>query len=260
METKSLFSQSEEIEKEVFDFGTYRIGYFIRKNQDKSPENEDSLFFYGLDGQWVCGVSDGVGGHPRGREASKIASVGIRDFFAKEGFDHQIFLANLEAVNDQIRGLKVGAKTTNTSALVKEDKLRLYSIGDSEAILCNTKGQLIFSNIPQSPVGYGVEAGLLDQKDALDDPDRHIVNHLLGDEILRFEASSSIEFKKGYSLLLGSDGIFDNFHHEKLLKIIGGGNYEESFEALCKGFEAAELEMKKDDDISFFFVRRVRSE
>lgn len=260
METKSLFSQSDEPEKEIFDFGTYRIGYFIKKNLEKSAENEDSLFFYGKNGQWVCGVSDGVGGHPRGREASRIASEGVRSFFETKGFDHQVFLGNLEEINVEIRALKVGAKTTTTCALVKEDKIRLYSIGDSEALLCNTRGQLLYSNIPQSPVGYGVEAGLLDKKEALDDPDRHIVNHLLGDEVLRFEASSSIDFKKGYSLLVGTDGLFDNFHHDALLKIIGGGNFEESFEKLCQGFDSEAEEMRKDDDISFFFIRRVRSE
>ena len=260
METKKLFLQSTELNQDVFDFGTYRVGYFIRKNIDKSPENEDSLFFYGQDGQWVCGVSDGVGGHPKGKEASQIASQGVLEFFAKKGFGHQIFLANLEAINKKIRDLKVGAKTTITSALVKKDQIRLYSIGDSEVLLCNTKGQLIYSNIPQSPVGYGVEAGLLSQEEALDDPDRHIVNHLLGDEVLRFEASSSIDFKKGYSLLLGTDGIFDNIHQDTLLEIIGGGQYEESFQKLCQGFQGEDLDLKKDDDISFFFIRRVRSE
>ena len=82
----------------------------------------------------------------------------------------------------------------------------------------------------------------------------------MGDEVLRFEASSSIDFKKGYSLLLGTDGIFDNIHQDTLLEIIGGGQYEESFQKLCQGFQGEDLDLKKDDDISFFFIRRVRSE
>lgn len=260
MEAKEFYSQSKEVETGVFDFGQYRVGHYIRKNIEKSSENEDSIYFYGVEDNWVCGVSDGVGGHPRGKDASEIASLGVLNYFKKNGFSHQIFLRNLEAVNEKIRDLKVGAKTTHSAALLKKHELRIYSIGDSEVLLSNTKGQLIYSNIPQSPVGYGVEAGYLDQSEALDDPQRHLVNHLLGDEILRFEASSSIGFKKGYSLLIGSDGIFDNHDHEKLLDIIGGGAFDESFEALCKLCDEKQTEQRKDDDVSFFFIRRVRSE
>lgn len=259
MEPKEIFLQPDDIQSELFDFDQYRIGYYIQKNLEKSSENEDSLFFYGDKNGIGLGVSDGVGGHPRGKDASRIASEGVMNYIKNEKFQSLQYLDNLEKVNMEIRDLKVGAKTTLTSAIIKDEEVRFYSIGDSEVLFCNTKGFLIYSNIPQSPVGYGVHGGYIDQEESLDDPERHLVNHLMGDEILRFEASSKIPFKKGHTLLLGSDGLFDNVEHQKLLDIVGGGSFEDAFDnlkQLCTNTE----DWRKDDDISFFIVRRVRSE
>ena len=262
MENKEIFLQSSDLEQGVFDFQQYRIGYLNAKNREKSAENEDSLFFYGDSEGVLLGVSDGVGGYPKGGDASEIVSRGMLSAIKRDGFDKIRFLEVLQSLNQEVRELKVGARTTHISVMIKHGDLNVYSIGDSEVLLCNTKGSLIYANVPQSPVGYGLQGGFIDQGDALDAPERNLVDHLLGDEILRFEASSKIPFKKGHTVLVGTDGLFDNLKRDDLLKIIGGGHFEEAYHALADFCVNRNLDQgwRKDDDISFLLLRRVRSD
>ncbi len=254
-----LVSDIDTSTQEVFDIDEYRIAYFIQKNKSKNT-NEDVLYGLKTDDGFVLGVSDGAGGHPRGRDAAYIAGQQVsmaHGFFEKEPNNA---LALLEKINEKVLELKVGARCTLAMVAVRDNKLRAYSVGDSEIIHWNSSGAKLYSNIPHSTVGHRIEAGVLEQEQSLDEPDRYIVTNMMGDRSIRVEATSPLELKKGHTVIIGSDGLFDNIPHDTLSGLLAGGVFEKSFESLvqiCK--EQDEKQWKKDDDIAFIMFRKIKS-
>lgn len=255
-----LLSEVENHEYNFFDWNDYRIGYFISKNRGKSNHNEDCLFIEANEKQIVFGVSDGAGGHPRGKDAAKIAGEEVLKFFKTTPVGDVHMLEVLESINDKVLDLKVGARTTLAMGTIDGDNLRSFNVGDSEIIYWNSQGSEIYKSIPQSDVGYRIEAGLLSQDESLDDPERHSVNNLIGDVSIRIETASKMKIKKGHTILIGSDGIFDNLSHEQLTELVGKGSFEKSFEDLCQYCIVQDpLKWKKDDDISMVLIRKIKS-
>lgn len=256
----NTYNANDTHESDIFDYEDYRVFIFSQKNFDKSTNNEDVAFIEVKQKDLVFGVCDGVGGYPMGKEAAEAAAVTVMDHF-KTSNESLGFLTALENAGLKIRDFKVGARTTAAFATVIGDKIKFFSIGDTEILYTNPRGRIIYYSIPQSPVGYAVEAGVLDHQESLDAPDRNIVSHLLGDETLRFESSSSIELKKGHSVFIGSDGVFDNISKEEIVNMTYGGNFDESalkLKDLFINFKKEES-WKKNDDITFIMMRKMKS-
>lgn len=247
-------------QSKLVDWGDYRIGYFLAKNKNKSTGNEDALFIASEKDNLIFGVSDGAGGHPKGSEAAYLTGNLVMKAFQNKT-DKELNIINLiEKINDEILDMKVGAHCTLSLATISKDHLRSFSVGDSEIIYWNSFATEIYSNIPHSEVGYQIEAGVIEQEESLDAPDRYMVNNMLGDTSIRIEVASKMLIKKGHTLLIGSDGLFDNLSHEQLNLIVGKGVFEKSFEELveiCK--KQNEETWKKDDDISFIMLRKIKA-
>lgn len=258
MPFKKILHDSDGFIKHSEQFDHYFIGMFLAKNKDKSSSNEDALFVYQVQNGLSFGVSDGAGGHPRGKDAAFICADEVGKLDPKD-FSMQP-LSTFDLVNDKILELKAGARATLSSAVILGDELKCFSVGDSEIVYWNSLGTELYSNIPQSEVGYKIEAGLIDQEESLDDEDRYLVTNLMGDKTIRIEATSKMILKKGHTVIVGSDGLFDNISHEKLKEMIFPGDIQQSFEKLCHYLEDQNPESwKKDDDISFVLVRKVSS-
>lgn len=257
---EKIINNNQEPIFEVVDLGLYRIGYYIAKNNfEGSQNNEDSLFIYRHGGNLIFGVSDGAGGHPKGKEASEIASNEIVSLYKKT--TEPQFLQFIESINKSVRDLKAGAKCTFLLCTIRDGLFKSYNIGDSEVVFWNSAGNKIYSNIPQSEVGYLIQSGSMDQEESLDDPNRHYVSNLIGDEAIRTEVISNIEIKKGNTIIVGSDGLFDNLSHEDLAQIMASGNFENSFDALVKRCQERNDEnWRKEDDISFIVLRKIQAE
>ncbi len=251
---KLLISASETDGVQTKVVGDYEISYFVAKDPDKDKDNEDSLFISYSAGQLLMGVCDGAGGHPRGADASKI----VCETFVKQHHknkEHFDLAQVIEEANQNVIDLKAGAKSTMILAWVTDGKFRSASVGDSEVVYWNSQAREIYSNIPHSVVGYKIEAGILDQEKALDEDDRYAVDHLMGDEFIRIEMSSGMALKKGHCLVLGSDGIFDNFSHNQLSSIFSEGKLTE-FAELCKS--QPKDNWKKRDDVAFIFLKKLQ--
>jgi serine/threonine protein phosphatase PrpC len=72
-------------------------------------------------------------------------------------------------------------------------------------------------------VGYAVEAGLLDEAEAMHHEDRHLVSNMLGSPDMRIDVGSTIELADRDTLILASDGLFDNLHIEEIVQRIRKG-------------------------------------
>ena len=244
----------------IVEWGPYKIGYFLAraKDKDKDKPNEDALFIINNDKELLFGISDGAGGHPKGAEASLLACDSVKTSFFNTDERKQVLELIFDA-NKQVVDMKVGAKCTLCLGLLSYENIQAFSVGDSEIIGWNHLGSELYSNIPDSNVGHSIEAGHVSQEDSLNDPQRYIVNNMIGDETIRVEVTSKISTKRGHTYLLGSDGLFDNFSHKDLYSFIGEGAFEESFNNLVKLCESQDVErFHKIDDISFVVIRKVR--
>lgn len=254
-ENPQIFHYKKDgVHSDVFDWNDYRIGYFYTINHYEGAPNEDVLFIKEVLGKnLVFGVADGAGGHPKGEEAAFTVGSEVL------GNESLAPLDLIEKINNAVIDLKVGAKSTLAFCSIEADMFRCNTVGDSEVVYWNAQGNEIFSTIPHSSVGYKIEAGILNQEDSLDEPDRHTVSHLMGDEVYRVESSSRIAMKKGHTLLVGSDGIFDNISHDSLQNLAGKGSYDKGFEELVSLCTNQSKDWKKNDDIAFILIRKIKS-
>jgi len=101
---------------------------------------EDSAYppcgFHGvLEPPFSVAVADGVGGLPGGEVASSIATRYVEYVYSPESFVEEIGRAHLD-----IQGTFPGSATTLTLALVQREKIDVYWIGDSTALVIFTDG------------------------------------------------------------------------------------------------------------------------
>ena len=250
-----FISNQAELFLDLFDYENYRFGVFNLKSKTREgPVNEDALFL-SIDNKTMrIGISDGAGGHSKGQ----LASFEVLDEMRQ--IDERNILETIEAANKRVRKLKVGALATLAIVQINNDRVSFHTVGDSEIIYWNALAREIYSSIPHSIVGAKIEAGVTTQKESLEDPERHIVTNMMGDEFVRIQSSSSFKLKKGHTILIGSDGVFDNISHRRLEEIVAKGKFDESFHEISEICTKQDPESwHKDDDIAFVLIRKIRS-
>jgi len=160
---------------------------YCAPSPDGNSENQDAVAIipYGPQAA-VFVVADGAGGLPAGRLASQTA---VRALIAQleQASEKTIMLRTaildgIEAANGAVLGLANGAATTFTVITVEGITARAYQVGDSEAIIVGQRGVIRLQTVSHSPTGLAVEAGFLDQREALHHEDRHLVSNFLGTE------------------------------------------------------------------------------
>ncbi len=257
MPFKKLLFSIQENKFDIVDIGDYKIGFFCGK-KNNAERNDDVLLIQEDGDRILLSIADGAGGHPKGDEAAKLAIEEVQKCFSKAPHN---YLDAIENANDKVNELRAQAHSTLILGNIVADKVRFYTVGDSEILYWNASGNLLYSNIPQSVVGHAIESGHITQTESLDHDNRHIVNNMLGDHAIRIETTSRFEIKKGHTILLGSDGLFDNVNHDTLTDFLSGGNFQESFQALVDHIGTRNTDQWiKDDDISFIVLRRMRNE
>ena len=97
--------------------------------------------------------------------------------------------------------------TTLAAVEISGVSARPYHIGDSSILITGQKGKLKLNTVAHSPVGFAVEAGLLDVDEALHHAERHLVSNVLGLENMRIELGSPVDLAPRDSLVIASDGL-----------------------------------------------------
>jgi serine/threonine protein phosphatase PrpC len=110
-----------------------------------------------------------------------------------------------------------------TVAELRGGAVRPYHVGDSSILVVGQRGRLKLQTVPHSPVGFGVEAGLIDASDAMHHEERHVVSNVLGSADMRIEVGSELLLAPRDTLLLATDGLLDNLHTEEILESIRAG-------------------------------------
>jgi len=261
-----LFFQYDTPKGKVTHLESGFCAAFSAPSPDKQTPNEDAAAVVSINGQsTILVVADGMGGLPAGEQASCLAIrkllASLRQAPQEDPSLRTAILNGIEAANLAISDLGVGAGTTMAIAEIQGHKVRPYHVGDSMVLVVGQRGKIKLQTVSHSPVGYAVEAGLLDQTEAMHHEERHVVSNVLGTANMRIEVGATIELAPHDTLLLASDGLFDNLHIEEIVERIRKGPLDHVMQTLAtdcrRRMETPEQgQPSKPDDLTFVAFRR----
>jgi len=213
------------------------------RSPEKATHNEDSAAVIQLgDNSVVLAVADGVGGNPAGREASNVTVQTLSRMLGQlRNETPELRPAILDAVdkaNKTVLGLARGAATTLVVAQLDATRLRSYHVGDSELLAVGQRGRIKQRVVPHSPTGFAVEAGLLDEDEAVQHDQRHVLFNVIGSSDMRVEVGPALQLAARDTLLLASDGLFDNLYTDEIVDTIRTGPLTTAADRLVERVQA----------------------
>jgi PPM family protein phosphatase len=232
----------------------------------KESDNQDTVAIlpYGP-GAAVLVVADGAGGLPAGKRASLIAVNTLAESL-QVAMDRTMLLRTavlngIEAANSAVLGMANGAATTLTVVTVEGRQARSYQIGDSEAIVIGQRGLVKLQTTAHSPTGFAVEAGFLDEREALHHEERHLVSNLIGTSDMRIDVGASVELDSRDTILVASDGLMDNVHVDEIIECVRKGPLADAMNAVVqlandRMHEVEGGQPSKPDDLSVILFRK----
>jgi serine/threonine protein phosphatase PrpC len=188
-------------------------------------------------------VADGLGGHAGGERASRLAIETIQRKLQEAiaaASDEQpapdllrgAILNGIEAANQSVRDLGTGAATTLALVEIQDRTIRPYHVGDSVILLTGQRGKLKLQTISHSPIGYAVEAGLMDEEAAIHHEERHMISNVIGSDQMRIEIGPPIDMCARDTLVLASDGLLDNLLPSEIVEFVRSGPLERGVGAM----------------------------
>ncbi|MCA9231701.1 MAG: serine/threonine-protein phosphatase [Planctomycetales bacterium] len=253
-------------EPEGFQLMGGTLAVYSARSPGKLTDNEDAAAVLPCgDDCGVLIVADGMGGGAVGEQASRIAVESI-----KSEVDQQIdgddtilrsaILNGLESGNQEILDLGVGAATTIAAVEIQGHLIRPYHVGDSSILVVGQRGKIKLQTVAHSPVSLAVEAGILDDAEAMHHEDRHLVTNMLGTPDMRIEIGSTIQLSRFDTVLLATDGLFDNMAIEEVVERIRKGPLLQGLEQVIE-VTASRMENSEDgvpskpDDLTIIAFR-----
>ncbi len=225
--------------------------------------NEDVAGLFRLGpGHGVLVVADGAGGQRAGARASQLALTAVGDALRHASAEdvRASILVGFDRANEAVADLGIGAGTTLAVAEICDAVVQTYHVGDSQIVLTGQRGKVKFQTVSHSPVGYAVEAGVLDESEAIHHEDRHLVSNLVGDPQMRIEVGPPLPLATFDTLVLGSDGLFDNLHVSEIVDRVRKGPMQKAAsdlvdECTARMTGASDELAGKPDDLTFIVFR-----
>lgn len=210
---------------EVIGVGAGRVALETCRSTDGHGENEDGALVLADGGdRAVLAVADGLGGHPGGGVASRLAlehlskAVEVALGSGREVRDG--IIDGFESANRRILALGTGSATTLAVVEIAGESFRTYHVGDSAVLWFGGRGKLKARTIQHSPTGYAVEAGLLSESDARVHEDRHVVSNIVGSKEMTIDIGSLHPLAPRDTILIASDGLFDNIAPDRVGQLL----------------------------------------
>ncbi len=238
---------------------------FTVRSPLRETANEDGAALIPIDGRSaVLAVADGLGGGAGGKQASRVALASVADSLGRVvsagGRLRTAVLDGLEEGNRAVRGLGIGAGTTFAAVGVSAGEIRPFQVGDSLILVAGGGGRVKWRTVSHSPVGYAVEAGILDETEALLHEDRHLVSNFLGAPEMRIEIGPRMKLAKRDTVLLASDGLADNLSLDEIAEALKSRSLEAAVgelvrEARKRMVEPAAERPSKPDDLTVVAYR-----
>lgn len=263
--TEPFFSDQERTSAVLFGIASGQAALYSVSSPDRSTPNEDAAALIPVDpARAVLAVADGVGGQRAGQSASNAAVRCITDALSgissSEDLLRTAILDGVETTNRKVLEQGTGAGTTLAVAELTRHTLRPYHVGDSAVLVVGQQGKLKLQTIAHSPVGYALEAGYIDEEDALHHDERHLLSNMVGSAEMRIEVGAPIELAARDTVLLATDGLWDNMALEEIVETIRSGSLATATETLAQTCgrrmrSAASNEPSKPDDLTFILFR-----
>ena len=239
---------------------------FTERSPDKDTENEDTIAVipWGPESV-VLVVADGAGGLPAGKRASLTAVSSLVEALSVAMSETIVLrtaiLDGIEAANEAVMRLSNGSATTMTVLTIEGQLARSYQIGDSEALVVGQRGRIKLQTTAHSPTGFAVEAGFLDEREALHHAERHLVSNFLGTSDMKIDIGAPVELRPRDTVLLATDGLMDNVHLEEIIEHIRKGPAEAAVDAVVdlarrRMQSNNSKEPSKPDDLSLIVYRK----
>ena len=234
--------------------------------RDSTPNEDAACIVEVAECQSVLAVADGVGGGMSGNKASRCVIEqlaracleGTDDSRQKRaGLRCQIIDA-IETANDEILSWGVGAATTMTAVELKDGNFRYFHVGDSGALITSNRGTIRFSTVGHAPVAQAVAIGMLDSKEAIGHVDQNLITNCVGCSKMRIEFGIFQPVSIRDTLIIASDGLFDNLTKQEIADFIRKGSLIEQVNRLVQAAESRmEDEAGKPDDLTVICFRKV---
>lgn len=201
---------------------------YTHRSPDKETANEDSAAILSLgDRRHVLTVADGMGGNRNGEAASRIAIEAMQASVCAATLEglalRSGILSGIEIATIRIKQDAPGGGTTIVALEVDGDTVRPYHVGDSVILIVGQRGKVKLITTSHSPVGLAVEAGVLDDEEAMHHEERHMILNFVGSSKMRIEMGSTLHLARRDTVLLASDGLVDNLTIPEIVEFIRKG-------------------------------------
>lgn len=238
--------------------------YSCASPSDDKPNQDQAAIFPISTDSVVLIVADGAGGHADGDSASTRVITEVKKTInasLKNGGElREAILSGIENANRSIIENINGAASTVAIVEIQNGSIRTYHAGDTEVLVTGLRGKIKHQILKHSPVGYAEEAGLLDESQAIMHEERHIVSNILGFDDMHITVSTSTRLNSHDTLIVATDGLFDNLQKEEIIEIIRKGPLHKCAGSLIEKVNNRMNEPKTDepskyDDMSFVLFR-----
>jgi serine/threonine protein phosphatase PrpC len=253
-----FFIDSDMEVAQTSELGSGVVAVISRRCPGRDGHNEDAAALIPVsDAHCVLVVADGFGGHPAGDRAAELAvrqverSVCHGDA-AGESL-RSLIVDGFEKADAAVREMGVGAATTLVVVEVEGEQVRSYHVGDSTVLVVGQRGRVKMRSVSHSPVGYAVESGLMGEEEAMNHEERHVVSNMVGSAEMRIELGPSLTLAPRDTVLLASDGLWDNMMIDDVIEHVRKGRIERSLSAMARNcldrmiHPAEDLPSKPDD-------------
>lgn len=265
MKTYTYINESVTDSGIVLEQGIFTVWVYSNLSPMKDTVNEDSAAVFFLNERHMLAiVADGMGGTAAGDKASRIVIETLqRHLEAEQNVGEACIIAALEQANREIMALGVSAGSTAAVVEINNNKVQTYHVGDSEIMLVGQRGKLKYQTVSHSPVAYAMQAGQINEMQAMWHAERHIISNAVGFEEMHIETGGGAQMARFDTLLLASDGLCDNLFAQEINNIIRVKPLPEVAAKLCSSCyqRMAQIDTSgpsKPDDMTFILIRRTK--
>jgi serine/threonine protein phosphatase PrpC len=237
---------------------------FTQRRPGRESANEDAAAIIPCNmDSGVIAVADGLGGLPAGNLAAGLALQHLSEHVDGQHGDAQreAVLDGLELANEAILASGQGSATTIAVVGIDGTTVRAYHAGDAMILITGQRGRIKYQSMAHSPTGYAEASGMLDEESAMFHNERHLVSNMVGMAGMRIEMSPPVELAPRDTVVVASDGLFDNLYIGEIVDLVRIGPLEVAAGRLldrCRERMAGSdsNHPRKPDDVAFILYRR----
>jgi serine/threonine protein phosphatase PrpC len=259
-----LYLEMDMVAPEILPLAGGEACVFTHRRPGRETANEDAAAIIpGNTDSGVIAVADGLGGLPAGNLAAGLVLQHLSHHVDGQHGDAQreAVLDGLELANEAILASGQGSATTIAVVGIDGITVRAYHAGDSMILITGQRGRIKYQSMAHSPTGYAEASGMLDEESAMFHDERHLVSNMVGMTGMRIEMSPPVEMAPRDTVVVASDGLFDNLYIGEIVDLVRTGPLAQAGTRLLELCRERMVSIDinhphKPDDLAFVLYRR----